>query len=132
MGTVAGVDDRSVLKGAGRLSSRMFPAVFAFVAEADAGRVGEFHGDPPPGTVTKNDSRQGRDDGEKKMKDDGRDAEKRLSRLRPPACFHSDMIAPAPLRVNFPYRPPSKSAIRMFLLSRRIPIDRSKSAWAML
>jgi len=132
VGAVAGVDDRFVLRAAGRLSSKMFPAVFAFVAEADAGRAGEFHGDPPPGTVTKNDPRQDRDDGEKKVKDDGRDAEQRPSRSRPPACFHGNMIAPTPLRVNYPYRPPSKSAIRMFLLSRRVPIDRSKSAWAML
>ena len=134
MGTVAGVDDRAGRNASGRRLGEMFQAMFAFVAETGAARPGEFHGDPSAGPMAEDDPGQGRGDGESEVKDDRRNDLELPSRPRPELYVHPAMLARGTRPVNSAQFEPTSinSAIRMFLLSRSVPIDRSRSAWATL
>lgn len=134
-----------------RCPGEMLQTVFAFGTKAGAVRAGKFDHDLPSRTVAGHDSRQGRSDAEQEMKGDGRKAENRALQAWPPAGFHGAMIAlgrkrvKKPAKKSGPFRgkarvmwtgnyldPPRRSAIRIFLASRSVPIDRSNPAWETL
>jgi hypothetical protein len=147
---MASIQDRSGRREAGRFPGEMLQAVFAFGTKADVGRAGKFDHNLPSGAVAEHDSRQGRGDAEQEMKSSGRKAENGAFQAWPPAVFHGIMIAPRGKRVkehkkSGPFRgkarvrwtgnyldPPRRSAIRIFLASRSVPIDRSNPDWETL
>jgi hypothetical protein len=67
MGAMASFERRLAVRVSKGITRQTFPAVIAFLAQADAGRSGNFHGDLPAGPMAQDDSRQGGGSGENQV-----------------------------------------------------------------
>lgn len=98
---MASLENGAVGRNAGSSFRNTFLAVFAFIAQTDAGRAGEFRPDLSAGPMAENDSGKGRGGGESHVNDDSRNAQKHPAGSYSSRRFHPHMLFPWPRAVNF-------------------------------
>jgi hypothetical protein len=93
MRAVTGVDQRSRRAVTGGRPGQMFPAMVAFLAEADAVRPVELQDDASARPMAEDETRKGGGHSVNKMENDRGEAENRAFRARTPVVSHGRMIA---------------------------------------